>query len=220
MSNISSYEKEEQILSETSGAFIKYLTNRGLLADETITDEKIRERKMAVNQRAYHNTKLLLENYRTIVWVMECFPDEVAMELDVPFNKLDALLDRVEMELSLGNRKLESRLQFITKSRILIDRMNEALSMLKKMPEGGERMYQVIRKTYIEKSCDTMYELYRDLHMSKRIYYKLRDQAITILSVRLWSAPEDDLATWLDVLAIIKSSENKEENEEMEENKK
>lgn len=55
-----------------------------------------------------------------------------------------ALLEQVDLEVSWGNRKLESRLEGIQKSRLLLNRVNEALTVLKKKPENGERMYRLI----------------------------------------------------------------------------
>ena len=44
--------------------------------------------------------------------------------------------------------------------------------------------------------------LYR-LDMSSRHYYRLRQQAITILSIRLWAAPAADVDLWLDMLTLL-----------------
>ncbi len=40
-------------------------------------------------------------------------------------------------------------MQACRKSRLLLDRVNEALTVLKKKPENGERLYQLIYLTYI-----------------------------------------------------------------------
>ena len=91
----------------------------------------------------------------------------------------------------------------VRKSRILIDRVNEALTVLKKKPENGEILYRVIYETYITpEKIDLTGILYR-LSMSQRHYYRLRSQAITIISLRLWSAPAKDVDFWLDVLTLL-----------------
>ena len=46
--------------------------------------------------------------------------------------------------------------------------------------------------------------LYR-LDISSRHYYRLRQQAITILSIRLWSAPAGEIDSWLEVLTLLES---------------
>ncbi|MBR1865101.1 MAG: hypothetical protein IJ801_01190 [Lachnospiraceae bacterium] len=84
-----------------------------------------------MRKNAYHNTLLFLQNYRTIAWMLECFPEDIAAELDDPFEGVDQIIEKMEMEMSWGNKKLESRLQSIEKTRILMDRLNEALTVLK-----------------------------------------------------------------------------------------
>ena len=138
------YEQQEERIRVQSDAFINLLTTRGILGDHSIDDEKIRIAKQEKRKNAYHNTLMLLKNYRTISWMMECFPTTVAEELDTSFTDLDSLIDRIDLEMSMENRKLESRIAGVQKSRILLDRVNEALTVLKKKPNDGERLYELI----------------------------------------------------------------------------
>ncbi len=108
------------------------LTAQGLLGDDSIPDEERRKAQQERLQRLYHNTQVLLSHYRDIAWALECFPEAVAQELEEPFDKLDTLLDRMDAEAGMGNRKLESRVESLRKSRLLLDRINEALTVLKK----------------------------------------------------------------------------------------
>ena len=41
------------------------------------------------------------------------------------------------------------------------------------------------------------------LDISDRHYYRLRQQAINILSIRLWAAPSGSLDAWLEVLVLL-----------------
>ena len=70
----SAYEQQESRLSAQSAAFIKLLTQRGILGDADIDDDKIRQVQKDKKRRTYHNTEMLLQNYRSIVWALECFP--------------------------------------------------------------------------------------------------------------------------------------------------
>ena len=110
------------------------LTAQGLLEDNSIDDESRRKAQQERLQKLYHNTQTLLAHYRDIAWALECFPEAVAQELEEPFGKLDTLLDRMDAEAGMGNRKLESRVESLRKSRLLLDRINEALTVLKKSP--------------------------------------------------------------------------------------
>lgn len=199
------YSEQETQMAEKSQAFIDILTKRGILANQSITDTKIRAIKQRKDRNSYHNTQLLLQNYRTLVWVMECFPETVAEELDVPFEDVDELLGQMDLQLAMGNRKLESRLEGTKKSRVLLDRVNDALTVLRQKPGNGAVLYKLIYLTYIGPETLTHKELLYRLSLSSRQYYRYREQAITILSLRLWSAPSTDVDFWLDMLTFLES---------------
>ena len=44
---------------------LSFLRERGILTDESITPQQVEEKK---RKEAYHNTLLLLSNYRNILW--------------------------------------------------------------------------------------------------------------------------------------------------------
>lgn len=201
------YEQQEEKILAQSDAFISLLTKRGILADQKIDSEKVRSAKQEKTKNSYHNTLMLLQQYRTIVWMMECFPETIAEELERPFEGVDALLQQMDVEMALGNRKLENRMEGIQKSRLLLDRVNEALTVLKKKPENGEKLYQLIYLTYISPEHLNHTELLYRLDMSSRHYYRLRQQAITILSIRLWAAPAKDVDFWLEMLTLLEGLE-------------
>lgn len=201
------YEQQERHIQAQSDAFITLLTKRGILADQQINDEKKRIAKQEKAKNSYHNTLMLLQHYRTIMWMLECFPETVAVELDRPFEGIDRLIENVDTAVTLGNKKIESRIKGIQKSRLLIDRVNEALTVLKKKPENGERLYDLIFATYIAPEKLNHQDLMFKLNMSSRNYYRLRQQAITILSIRLWSAPASDVDFWLEMLTLLEGLE-------------
>ena len=201
--NISLYEQQEERIRVQSDAFITLLTERGILGDHRIDDERIRNARQTKQKNTYHNTLMLLKNYRTIAWMLECFPDNVAEELDRPFENLDELIDHIDVEMSMGNRKLESRIEGVRKSRILLDRVNEALTVLKKKPENGEILYNLIYQTFITPEILSLTDILYRLDISPRHYYRLRSQAITILSIRLWAAPAKDVDFWLEMLTLL-----------------
>lgn len=147
----------------------------------------------------------ILIMYRSILWTLECFPANVAEELDRPLQDLDTLLDRLDLELGLNNRKLESRMESIRRSRLLVDRLNEAVSILKTKPVNGHKMYDIIYMTFLGPDKLTHEELLYRLDISSRHYYRLRTQAINIIALRLWSAPAGEIDSWLEVLTILEN---------------
>lgn len=204
MNTRNKYEEEEKNLASKSAAFVQYLMRRGLLVDQRFVNEDAQRRRQEVARKAYHNTELLLTSYREIVWALESVPDQIASELQMPFATLDELVDRIDLEIGMENKRLESRLNSVTKSRLLIDRINEAVSVLKTKPKDGNDMYRVIYKTFMDPNvCRNIYDLFYELNLSKRKYYELRKKAIRLISLRLWSAPDKEVDVWLDVLMML-----------------
>lgn len=187
-------------------AVLSFLRERGILADESITPQQIEEKK---RKEAYHNTLLLLSNYRNILWQTDSELDTIAAELNLPLQNLDAVLSRIDAEIGMENRRLELRLERLAKTRQLLDRINDALTTLKYKPDNGPLLYDLIYMTYIgeEKLLQTDV-LYR-LNISRRHFYRLKEQAVSIISLRLWSAPSADLDLWLDLVSLLSGSDKK-----------
>ena len=163
------------------------LTAQGLLEDGSIADESRRKAQQERLQKLYHNTQLLLSHYRDIAWVLECFPETVAQELEEPLDKLD------------------SRVESLRKSRLLLDRINDALTVLKKKPGNGPRLYELIYLTYIVPEKLSHTDLLFRLDLSSRQYYRLREEAISILSIRLWSVPEEELGKLVGLVEALET---------------
>lgn len=187
-------EEQNRLQTDT---VIKMMLEKGLLSDVQIDSTHIRAARQKRMRTAYHNTLMLLKNYRNIVWLMKCFPGAIAAELDQPFQNLDKLIDGVDIEMAIGNKKLENRVEGIKKSRLLIDRVNEALTVLKKKPENGELLYELLYLTYINPNKTDFKTILVKLNISSSQYYRLRDVAINIVSIRLWASPSSEIDYWL-----------------------
>lgn len=152
--NNSLYEQQEEKIRAQSDAFIGILTKRGILGDQDVDDEKIRAAQQEKKKAAYHNTLVLLQQYRNIAWMLECFPSTVAEELDQPFEDLDELIDRVDVEMAMGNRKLENRIGSIQKSRLMLDRVNEALTVLRNFTSHRNCFSSLERESICSFTCN------------------------------------------------------------------
>ena len=167
---------------------------------QVITPQQVEEKK---RKEAYHNTLLLLSNYRNILWQTDSELDTIAAELNLPLQKLDAVLSRIDAEIGMENRRLELRLERLAKTRQLLDRINDALTTLKYKPDNGPLLYDLIYLTYIsEEKLHQTDVLYR-LNISRRHYYRLKEQAINIISLRLWSVPSTNIDLWLDLVSML-----------------
>ena len=103
--------------------------------------------------------------------MMDTFPDTVAEELDKPFENFDDMIDRLDLEMSLNNKKIQNKLAGLEKTRLLINRINDALTVLKKKPNDGESLYNLIYLTYISPEVLNHNELLFRLSISSRQYY-------------------------------------------------
>ena len=193
----------EEKYSTQSELLCSLLERRGLVGDPSIPNEKARAAEQELRRNMYHNTQVMLKHYRDIVWALECFPQEIAQELEQPLKDLDALLSVVDTQVALGNAKLEHRLLSIRKSRLLLDRINDALTVLRHKPSNGELMYNIIFQTFITPDKPTHSDILYRLDISERHYYRLRQQAINTLSIRLWTAPQGCLDAWLEILTLL-----------------
>ena len=201
--SISEHEAFEQELGDKNPQLQDYLATTGVIGDETIKDPNKRKKQQKKRKHLYHNTQLLMENYQTMVWVIENFPDTVAEELSEPFEETDRLLERIDLEFSMENQRLENRIRTIAKSRALIDRVNAALTMLRSKPGNGEEMYQVIYQTYIKPDYQDVYELFDKLSLTRRKYYHLRENAFTLMSLFLWAGPTAEISRWLEIIEML-----------------
>ncbi len=88
-----------------------------IISDKNIDGEK--NEKCRTGEENIITTLLLFKEYtETIAWVLECFPDTLAEELEQPFEGLDELLDRFDAEMGMENRKLENRMMSVQKIKI------------------------------------------------------------------------------------------------------
>ena len=179
---------------------LSFLRERGFLADESITPQQVEEKK---RKEAYHNTLLLLSNYRNILWQTDSELDTIAAELNLPLQKLDAVLSRIDAEIGMENRRLELRLERLAKTRQLLDRINDSLTSLKRKPDNGPLLYELIYLTYIGEEKLILNDILFRLNISRRHYYRLKEQAVNAISLRLWSAPTTDLEIWLGLVSML-----------------
>ena len=197
------YDEEEAKILRNSNGLIDLLVQKGLLEDHEINDESIRKRNKEIAKKKYHNTRALLEQYRTIIWVLECVPDEIATELKVQTEKIDALIEKIGYELSTDNKRLEGKLRTVLKTRKFVERVQDALTVLKMKPENGEALYKLIYEAYISPEIRSREELIERMHVSSRTYYRMRDLAVATMSKRLWGSDESELDDWLELLILV-----------------
>ena len=103
MKELHSGEQAGTAVSVQAEQILSLLERRGIVEDQSITSKKAREAEQELRRNMYHNTQMMLRHYRDIVWALECFPQQVAEELDRPLHDLDALLSAVDTQIAMGN---------------------------------------------------------------------------------------------------------------------
>ena len=198
---------EHEVQSQNKPITIAELLLRaGVEVGKGMDDEQLSKIKQITSKKRYHNTKLLMEKYRTLLWVLECSPCEIAAELNIPLAALDAILAQVDLELALENKRLEARLRALVKTRVLVDQVHDALMVMKRRPDNGQLLYDLIYQTYIEPEPKTILDIVDDLDISPRSYYRLKKEALAIMSIRLWSSPCGEIDSWMEMLEILERS--------------
>ena len=187
-------------------AVLSFLRDRGILTGDDVSPQQSVENKQ---KQAYHNTLLLLANYRNILWQTDSELETIAAELELPLQNLDAVLSRIDAQIGMENRRLELRLERLAKTRQLLDRINDALTTLKRKPENGQLLYDLIYMTYIGEEKLLQTDVLFRLNISRRHYYRLKEQAVSIISLRLWSAPSSDLDLWLELVSMLSGNSRK-----------
>ena len=200
-----SYDDQESRILQQSAGLIELLTKKGAIADTQIRDARVRKAKQNTARKVYHNTEVLLEQYRTIVWILKCIPGEISNELRLQTESIDQILERIDYELTISNKRLEARLKTMIKTRYLLERVNESLEVLKCKPGNGEALYKLIYEAYIDPEERNVLDLVDRLGVSTRTYYRMKEEAISVLSIRLWSAPSREVDDWLEVLSLLEA---------------
>lgn len=76
-------QAEAKDISTQAEQILSLLERRGIVEDQSITNQKAREAEQELRRNMYHNTQMMLKHYRDIVWALECFPQQVAEELGI-----------------------------------------------------------------------------------------------------------------------------------------
>ncbi len=186
MTTISVICHNDKWLTDEARKLMDYLIASGSIENKSIANDRVRELMRRKNAIAYHNTLMLLKQYRDIAWQLEYAPYKIADELDYRCHNLEEVIKAFDYEFVAGNKSLEFRLEQVEHSVIMFKALNEALSAVKMKPINGERFYQILYLQYIDPQHKNVDEIIEELGMRRTTYYRLRKEAINCLSTRLW----------------------------------
>lgn len=186
---------------------ITVLQKRGLIPDTAITDDKLMKIKQKKAKREYKNTKLLLENYRTISIAVQFLPQQIASELNIPFKGIDNLLEKCDIASTYLDSNIDDKLRNVQRTKQLLDVVNKSLTAMKKMSPEGELYYNLLYYTYLISKPLKIEEILKNLDISRSSYFRKRDNAIKLFGSILWLAPNREVDLWIDCITILNSEE-------------
>ena len=129
--------KNKVTVNASTKEILKMLKKSGLVIQ--VKESKVDDVKSEFDNKAYHNTDLLLKQYRTIKWMIECFPSQIEEELSASFEDFDDLMLKLGIEeRAYSNYHISGRAKSLSKSRMILELVNQSLTVLKKKPKNGD----------------------------------------------------------------------------------
>lgn len=141
-----------------------------------------------------HNTKYLLKQYRRVVYAVEVSESEMNLRMEMEHGtRLSTLEVNAELAgIDLSGTKLENYAKSIVRSRNMLQIIQNALDAVRKDPERGELMYQILYLTYFSPTKPknreiVLIELDRlGFPMSLVTYHNYLNMAIRAIDHILW----------------------------------
>lgn len=154
------------------------------------------EGKMSARQPVdnTHNTKYLLKQYRRVAYAVEISESELNLRMEMEHGtRLSTLEVNAELAgVDLSNTKLEAYAQSVIRSKSMLEIIKTALDSVRKDPDRGELMYQILYETYFTPSKPRRREDIIDkldsmgFQMSIASYHNYLNAAIHAIDRILW----------------------------------
>ncbi len=134
----------------------------------------------------FHNTELLLNHYRDVVWSLEVSVFQTNANFRNEFgSSIEEFLElSYEAGLDLPSSDVAARIQSINKSRNMLRIIDSAILLLREKYRNGEECYWVLYYTYlspqeignVEEIVEKLAELFQDF--SRSTYYRRKKEGI------------------------------------------
>ena len=142
----------------------------------------------------FHNTQLLLEHYRDVVWSLEVSVFQANVNFQSEFgNTIDEFLElSYEAGLDLPSSDVAARIRSMNKSRNMLRIIASAISLMREKYRNGEECYWVLYYTYLSpQSIGTVEDIVEKLSeffldFSRSTYYRRKNEGINQLGNLLW----------------------------------
>lgn len=157
--------------------------------------------KLQMGNVPYHNTSLLLQNYRKAMWSVEVAMRDIKKEFkDAFFMEVDEFLDSMySAGADVGGMHLESYARSVERTAKILEIIRNTLEFVRTHHSRGEEYYQILYLSYIIPSELRMDEIIRRMetfgyYYSERTLYRKKREAISVVSMALWGYESRDFA--------------------------
>lgn len=147
--------------------------------------------------RLYHNTKKLLENYRLLRYIYITRVGKLDFELKKEANQsnctVSELIDeakKLSIEPFEGEDTLRRQIQWLE---IAIQYLQKNIAILKEYPHKGNMYSKVISLRYLNPNEASISKISEELNISERTYWRVMQEAIKELDRLLWENLDEDL---------------------------
>lgn len=154
----------------------------------------------------FHDTWMLLKNYRDAIWNLELAVQQVRNSFEIEYgNNIEEFLDSMYLAgADIGGSKLESYAKSIERSNKMLNLLNTAVDTLRTKHKHGEQYYWILYYTYLSpqqlQNTDEIIEKLEPhiISISRRTYYRKRPEAVQALSAILWGYTSKECLEILD----------------------
>lgn len=140
----------------------------------------VQNNKLTINKikatENFERTKILLVNYRNIVWTMNFFSCNTDVSTDM--------------------QSLWGIIQAFPEIESLLQALNQAVKQIRYKPDDGEELYEIIDKAYIAAQKSTSEEIGEDMYISQSNLYRKKKLAIELISERIWDSSHQNVDAW------------------------
>ena len=158
-------------------------------AVEAITAERVKMKRESLDRR-YHNTKLLLKNYKYLNehFKSAVFNSEQLIEGDESFYEI---MEIMSIQSGDGRVYVDSIKESAHKTRIIMTHVNRMLEAYKAICENSpreeeRRHYRILKALYLDDATPSVAEIATKECVDKRTVYRDIDAAVTNLTALLY----------------------------------
>ena len=162
--------------------------------------------KDVMENPVYHNTWILLKNYRDAVWNLELAVQQVRSNFEIEYGTtIEEFLDSIYLAgADLNGSKLEDYAKSIERSNKMLKLIDSSVNILRNKHKHGEQYYWILYYSFLSpQQLQNTDEIIECLHphianISPRTYYRKRPEAIQALSSILWGYTSKQCLQMLD----------------------